>query len=82
MPAGQRVHLLGWSLGGAVVLQYAIDHPEAVASIVLESPMSPYGFGGTRDHGGTPCWPDFAGSGGGTASPELVRRIAEGDRGR
>jgi pimeloyl-ACP methyl ester carboxylesterase len=82
VPAGQRVHLLGWSLGGAVVLQYAIDHPEAVASIVLESPMSPYGFGGTRDDGGMPCWPDFAGSGGGTASPELVRRIAEGDRSR
>ena len=82
VPAGQPVHLLGWSLGGGVVLQYAIDHPGAVASIVLESPMSPYGFGGTRDPGGTPCWPDFAGSGGGTANPELVRRIAEGDRRR
>ena len=81
-PAGQRVHLLGWSLGGGVVLQYAIDHPGAVASIVLESPMSPYGFGGTRDLSGKPCWPDFAGSGGGTANPDLVRRIAEGDRGR
>ena len=81
LPGGQRVHLLGWSLGGGVVLQYAIDHPGAVDSIVLESPMSPYGFGGTRDLAGTPCWPDFAGSGGGTASPEMVRRIAEGDRG-
>jgi len=82
VPDGQPVHLLGWSLGGGVVLQYAIDHPAAVASVVLESPMSPYGFGGTRDLAGTPCWPDFAGSGGGTAHPELVRRIAEGDRGR
>jgi pimeloyl-ACP methyl ester carboxylesterase len=82
VPAGQRVHLLGWSLGGAVALQYAIDHPGAVASVVLESPMSPFGFGGTRDDAGAPCWPDFAGSGGGTASPELVRRIAAGDRGR
>lgn len=81
VPGGQPVHLLGWSLGGGVVLQYAIDHPDAVASIVLESPMSPYGFGGTRDLAGAPCWPDFAGSGGGTASTELVRRIAEGDRG-
>jgi len=81
VPSGQPVHLLGWSLGGGVVLQYAIDHPQAVASIVLESPMSPYGFGGTRDLAGTPCWPDFAGSGGGTASPEMVRRIADGDRG-
>jgi pimeloyl-ACP methyl ester carboxylesterase len=80
VPDGQRVHLLGWSLGGGVVLQYAIDHPGTVASIVLESPMSPYGFGGTRDLAGTPCWPDFAGSGGGTANPDLVRRIAEHDR--
>jgi pimeloyl-ACP methyl ester carboxylesterase len=81
VPGRQRVHLLGWSLGAGVVLQYAIDHPDAVASIVLESPLPPFGFGGTRDLAGTPCWPDFAGSGGGTASPELVRRIAEGDRG-
>lgn len=81
VPRGDRVHLLGWSLGGGVVLQYAIDHPGAVASIVLESPMSPYGSGGTRGLDGAPCWPDFAGSGGGTANPELVRRIAEGDRG-
>jgi pimeloyl-ACP methyl ester carboxylesterase len=78
----QPVHLLGWSLGGGVALQYAIDHPGAVASIVLESPMSPYGFGGTRDLAGTPCWPDFAGSGGGTANPDMVRRIADGDRGQ
>jgi pimeloyl-ACP methyl ester carboxylesterase len=81
VPEGGRVHLLGWSLGGAVVMRYAIDHPGAVASIVLESPMSPYGFGGTRDVHGTPCRPDFAGSGGGTANPELVRRIVDGDRG-
>ena len=81
VPGGQRVHLLGWSLGGGVVLQYAIDHPGTVASIVLESPMSPFGFGGTRDLAGAPCWPDFAGSGGGTASPEMVRRIVGGDRG-
>jgi pimeloyl-ACP methyl ester carboxylesterase len=76
----QRFHLLGWSLGAGVVFRYTIDHPGAVASIVLESPMSPYGFGGTKDAAGTPCWPDFAGSGGGTANPEMVRRIAAGDR--
>jgi pimeloyl-ACP methyl ester carboxylesterase len=81
VPDGQRVHLLGWSLGAGVVMQYAMDHPGRVASIVLESPMSPYGFGGTKDADGTPCWPDFAGSGGGTASPDLVRLIAAGERG-
>ncbi|HEX3647748.1 MAG TPA: alpha/beta hydrolase [Pseudonocardiaceae bacterium] len=81
VPAGERMHLLGWSLGGGVAMRYTMDHPGTVASIVLESPMSPYGFGGTKDAAGTPCWPDFAGSGGGTANPEMVRRIVAGDRG-
>ena len=49
--------LLGWSLGGGVVLQYAIDHPGAARALVLESPMSPFGFGGTRDAAGVPCYP-------------------------
>ena len=40
-----RPHLIGWSMGGGVVLQYALDHP--VASLTLISPVSPYGFGGT-----------------------------------
>lgn len=78
---GRRAHFLGWSLGGGVVLRYALDHPGSLASIMLESPMSPYGFGGTKDAAGTPCAPDFAGSGGGTANPEMVRRIADRDRG-
>jgi len=80
--------LLGWSLGGGVVMQYAIDHPAdnpvdspgAARALVLESPMAPFGFGGTRDAAGTPCYPDFAGSGGGTANPEMVRRLGAGDR--
>jgi pimeloyl-ACP methyl ester carboxylesterase len=77
---GRRSHLLGWSLGGGVVLRYAMDHPGSIASIVLESPMSPFGFGGTKDVAGTPCFADFAGSGGGTANPEMVQRIQDGDR--
>ena len=75
------VHLVGWSLGGGVAMQFAIDHPARVAGIVLENPVAPYGFGGTRDVAGTPCYPDFAGSGGGTANPEFVRLLAAGERG-
>jgi pimeloyl-ACP methyl ester carboxylesterase len=78
--AGTAIHLVGWSVGGGVVMQYAVDHPEHVASITLINPLSPYGFGGTKDVNGTPTWPDFAGSGGGTANPEFVKRLAEGDR--
>lgn len=75
------VHLVGWSVGGGVCMQFAIDHPSQVAGVVLENPVSPYGFGGTRDAAGTPCHPDFVGSGGGTANPEFVRLLAAGDRG-
>ena len=77
---GRPVHLVGWSAGGTVAMRYATDHPEVVASLVLVNPMSPYGFGGTKDATGTPCWPDFAGSGGGTANPEFVGRLAAKDR--
>jgi pimeloyl-ACP methyl ester carboxylesterase len=77
----RQVHLVGWSVGGAVAMRYAIDHPGSVASLVLVAPMSPYGFGGTRDQRGTPCWPDFAGSGAGTANPDYVRMLGERDRG-
>ncbi len=74
------IHLVGWSAGGSVVMRYAIDHPGDVASITLINPMSPYGFGGTKDVSGAPCYPDYAGSGGGTANPDFVKRLAEGDR--
>lgn len=77
---GRSIHLVGWSVGGTVALRYTMDHPDGVASIALINPMSPYGFGGTKDERGTPCWPDYAGSGGGTANPEFTRRLSEGDR--
>jgi pimeloyl-ACP methyl ester carboxylesterase len=76
----ERLHLVGWSAGGSVAMQYTMDHPSTVASLVLVDAMSPYGFGGTKDDGGTPCWPDFAGSGGGTANPEFVSRLEANDR--
>jgi pimeloyl-ACP methyl ester carboxylesterase len=78
---GRPVHLVGWSTGGGVAMQYAIDHAERVASLALVDPVAPFGFGGTRDAQGTPCFADHAGSGGGTANPEFVRRLAAGDAG-
>ena len=58
--SGARPHLVGWSVGGAEAMQYAIDHPARVASLILLAPMSPFGFGGTRDQSGTPCAPSCA----------------------
>lgn len=72
--------LVGWSVGGGVAMQVAIDHPEVVGGLVLLAPMSPFGFGGTKDLDGTACSADFAGSGGGTANPDFVARLAAGDR--
>ncbi|HEY4729223.1 MAG TPA: alpha/beta fold hydrolase, partial [Actinomycetes bacterium] len=62
-----RLHIAGWSNGGGVVQQYALDHGDRLASITLVAPLSPYGFGGSKDVRGTPCWDDWAGTGGGTA---------------
>lgn len=72
----KKVHLVGWSLGGGVIYRFLIDHPNAVLSASLVCPVSPYGFGGTKGIEGTPCHPDFAGSGGGVVNPEFVRRIS------
>ncbi|MDY0908719.1 alpha/beta hydrolase [Microbacterium sp. CFBP9034] len=70
-------HLVGWSLGGGVVMQYALDHP--VLSLTLESPVSPYGFGGTR-RDGSRLTDDDAGCGGGGGNPDFVQRLIDHDR--
>src|ERR1700744_1221247 len=75
-----RVHLVGWSMGGGVVLQYLTDQPDRVASLTLVDPVSPFGFGGTRGVDGILCDPWGAGSGGGAANPEFVERLAGKDR--
>ena len=69
-------HLVGWSLGAGVILQYALDHP--ALSLTLESPVSPYGFGGTR-RDGSRLTDDDAGTGGGAANPDFVARLAAHD---
>jgi pimeloyl-ACP methyl ester carboxylesterase len=79
-PAGARPVVAAHSMGGGVVMQLAVDHPGRIAGLLLESPISPYGFGGTRDVDGTPTTPDFAGTGGGSVSPDFVNRLAAKDR--
>jgi pimeloyl-ACP methyl ester carboxylesterase len=73
-------HLVGHSLGGTITMQYAVDYTPTLQSLTLIAPGSPYGFGGTRDNEGTPCWPDYAGSGGGLIHPELLQRLRDHDR--
>jgi pimeloyl-ACP methyl ester carboxylesterase len=75
----QPVHLAGWSTGGAAIAAYAIDRPSQVASLTFIDPVSPYGFGGTKADG-NPCYPDFAGSGGGTGNVEFAQSLEKKDR--
>ncbi|TYP86794.1 alpha/beta fold hydrolase [Blastococcus xanthinilyticus] len=77
----ERVHLVGWSMGAGVVLQYLLDAPARVASVTLVAPVSPYGFGGTAGPEGRRLAEDGAGSGGGAANQEFVAALAAGDSG-
>lgn len=73
----QRVHVVGWSMGGGVVLQLLLDRPDLVRSVTLQAPVPPHGFGTRLD--GSLCTPDAAGTGGLGANPDFVARLAAGD---
>lgn len=70
-------HLVGWSMGGGVVMQYALDH--RVRSLTLQAPVSPYGFGGTAGLDGRRLTEDDAGTGAGGVNPDFVARLRAQD---
>ncbi len=74
------VHLIGWSMGGGVVLQLLRDRPSVARTVTLVAPVSPYGYGGTVGAEGTLIDRAGACSGGGCGNPDFVRLLAEGDR--
>jgi pimeloyl-ACP methyl ester carboxylesterase len=74
-------HVVGNSLGGCVVWRLLMDHADRLLSVTLPGPGSPYGFGGTKDADGTPCYDDYAGSGGGMFNRSFVQLIRDGDTG-
>ena len=51
-----------------------------ILSGTVVNPGSIYGFGGSKGADGTPCYDDFAGSGGGIVNPEFPKLMAAGDR--
>jgi pimeloyl-ACP methyl ester carboxylesterase len=75
-----KAHIVGCSLGGCVVWTMLREYPERFLTASLVDAGSPFGYGGTKDVEGTPCYEDYAGSGGGLSNPELIKRMAEGDR--
>jgi pimeloyl-ACP methyl ester carboxylesterase len=76
----EKTHVVGHSMGGTVVLGLVTAAPTRILSGTLVDPGSPYGFGGTKDIAGTPCFDDFAGSGGGVVNPDFPKLIEAGDR--
>jgi pimeloyl-ACP methyl ester carboxylesterase len=77
---GARPIVVAHSMGGGVAMHLTIDHAERIAGLLLEAPLSPYGFGGTRDLIGTLTTPDYAGTGAGAVNPSFVTRLAAKDR--
>lgn len=77
----KKTHVVGWSMGGGVAMQLLIDYPERIKTLTMINPISPYGFGGTKDEKGTICYEDCAGSGAGTVNPDFVKKIKEHDTG-
>jgi pimeloyl-ACP methyl ester carboxylesterase len=75
----QKAHIVGHSLGGSIVWQMMMDYAPRLLSVTQAAPGSPYGFGGIKLDG-TPCYPDFSGSGGGIVSADFVAAIVAGDR--
>lgn len=74
-----RFHLVGSSLGGNVAWWLIANHPYRLEGVVQVCPGSPYGFGGTKDVAGTPCYEDYAGGGAGLIPAQFVDAIGNGD---
>lgn len=76
----EKFAIVGWSMGGCVAMQYAIDHSEKLTGVTLINPGSPYGFGGTKGENGEMLEPAGLASGGGCANAQLVQSLLSGDR--
>ncbi|MDX1662510.1 MAG: alpha/beta hydrolase [Candidatus Promineifilaceae bacterium] len=74
----EQFHIVGHSMGGGVVMKYAIAHPERLLSITLVDTMSPYGYGGSKGIDGELTYEDGAPTG---INPDFVRLLAEKEQG-
>lgn len=73
-------YLLGWSMGGDIAMQYAIDYYDQLKGLILVNPGSPYGFGGTYDKDGKMLKPKGLASGAGLVQPMLMEAVTLGKR--
>ena len=73
----ERTHIVDCSAGGSALWRLLTDAPDRFLSATLVDSGAPFGFGGTKDVEGTPCYDDFAGSGAGLVNRELIQRVRE-----
>ena len=76
----EKTHVVGHSMGGTIVFGLVGSLNGRVLSGTVVNPGSIYGFGGSKGLDGTPCYDDFAGSGGGVVNPDFPKLMAAGDR--
>jgi len=77
----EKTHVVGHSMGGAVVFGLVAAASGRVLTGTVVNPGSMYGFGGSKTVDGKPCYDDFAGSGGGIVNSDFPKLMAAGDRG-
>jgi pimeloyl-ACP methyl ester carboxylesterase len=73
-----RHHIVGHSMGGGVVMKYALNHAADLLTITLVDTVSPYGYGGSKDVEGAMTYDDGCPTG---INPEFVQLLAAGERG-
>jgi pimeloyl-ACP methyl ester carboxylesterase len=73
-----KFHIVGHSMGGGIVMKYAIAYPEKLLSITLVDTMSPFGYGGSHGPDGEMTTDDGAPTG---INPDFVALLASGERG-
>ncbi|MBN1136741.1 MAG: alpha/beta fold hydrolase [Anaerolineae bacterium] len=76
-----RHHIVGHSMGGGIVIKYAIAYSADLLSITLVDTMSPYGYSGSKGLDGAPCYDDGAPAGAGSVNPDFIRLMGAKDRG-
>ncbi len=77
----ETFHVVGHSMGGGIVMKYAIARPADLLSITLVDTMSPYGYSGSKGTDGTPCHADGAPAGAAGVNPDFVKLMAANERG-
>jgi pimeloyl-ACP methyl ester carboxylesterase len=74
-------HIVGHSMGGGIVMKYALEYADDLLSITLVDTMSPYGYSGSKGPDGEPCYDDGAPAGAAGVNPDFIRLMKEKDRG-